>query len=183
MQQDYFKDSTLRALCRKIMALALMPHAQVVNGFKEIRAAADRLSTGPIQNLLVYFEKNWLDNIDLWNVSKCDTRTNNVCEGKNSVQNLKVIVFLFKGYHNRLNSRIYRHHPNIWNFIKFMQNEEKRVQCIAIQWSAGTSRKKNTRTTAMQLRINTLYNRFSTNLINASELLTGLSYVVEKKAN
>ncbi len=41
-----------------------------------------------------------------------------------------------------MNSRIYKHHPNIWNFIKFMQNEEKRVQCMAIQWAAGASKKK-----------------------------------------
>jgi hypothetical protein len=81
-----------------------------------------------------------------------------------------------------MNSRIYKHHPNIWNFIKFMQNEEKRVQCMAIQWAAGASKKKNTRTTAIQHRINTLHNRFSNNLINVANLLTGLSYVVAKKA-
>ena len=57
MQQDYLKDDSLRALCRKIMALALMPHEQVVNDFDEICAATDQLSTGLIQDLLVYFEK------------------------------------------------------------------------------------------------------------------------------
>jgi hypothetical protein len=62
-----------------------------------------------------------------------------------------------------------------------MQNEEKRVQCITIQWSAGAARKKNIRTTAIQHRINTLYNRYDNNLINASDLLKGLSYAVATK--
>lgn len=65
------------------MALALVPRQHVVNAFNEVRAAADQLSTGPIQELLNYFDRNWMNNIDLWNVSSCDTRTNNVCEGKN----------------------------------------------------------------------------------------------------
>jgi len=84
MQQDYLGDDSIRMLCRKIMALALIPHDQVLNGFNDIRAAADQISSGPIQDLLSYFEKNWLDSIDLWNVSTCDTRTNNVCEGENN---------------------------------------------------------------------------------------------------
>jgi hypothetical protein len=57
------------------------------------------------------------------------------------------------------------------------QNEEKRVQCITIQWFSGASRKK----ILVQHRINTLYDRYSNNLINSSELLTGLAFVVTKK--
>jgi hypothetical protein len=40
---------------------------------------------------------------------------------------------------------------------------------------------KNTRTTSIQHRINTLYDRNSNNLINSSELLAGLAFVVTKK--
>ncbi len=65
------------------MALALMPREQVINGFNEVRGAADQLVDCSMENLLIYFENNWLVNIDLWNVFKCDTRTNNVCEGEN----------------------------------------------------------------------------------------------------
>jgi hypothetical protein len=60
-----------------------MPRDQVTNGFNEIRSAANQLAGGPMKDLLMYFEKNWLDDIDLSNVSKCDTRTNNVCEDEN----------------------------------------------------------------------------------------------------
>ncbi|CAF4171245.1 unnamed protein product [Rotaria sordida] len=82
MQCDYVSNEDFRILCRKLMALALMPRDQVFIGFEEIRAAADRLDGSQMENLLTYFEDNWLCNIDLWNVSRCDTRTINVCEGE-----------------------------------------------------------------------------------------------------
>ena len=80
-----------------------------------------------------------------------------------------------------MNSRIYRSHPNIWYFIKFMQKEEKWVQCITIQWTAGATKRKNFGTTTIQHRINTLYDRYANNLMNVSDLLTGLSCVIAKK--
>jgi len=80
-----------------------------------------------------------------------------------------------------MNSRIYRNHPDIWLLIKFLQNEEKRVQYMSIQWSAGASRKKNPRTISIQHRINNLYSRYNNNQINASQLLQGLANVVAKK--
>ncbi|CAF4050241.1 unnamed protein product [Rotaria sordida] len=165
MQRDYVSNENFRILCRKIMALALMPKEQVLTGFQEIEAAAEELNDNQMDNLLAYFEHNWLSNIDLWNVFRCDTRTNNTCEG----------------YHNRMNSRIYRNHPDIWLFIKFLQNEEKRVRCISIQWSAGASRKNNPRTTSVQHRLNSLYKRYDDNQMNSSELLQGLAYVIAKK--
>ncbi|CAM4824241.1 unnamed protein product [Rotaria magnacalcarata] len=64
------------------MALVLMPYEQVINSFNEIQADADLLPDHPMEELLLYFEKNWLNIIDLWNVSACDSRTNNVCEVK-----------------------------------------------------------------------------------------------------
>ncbi len=85
MQQEYSTNEFLRTSCRQIMALALMPRDQVINGFNEIRAA-DQLTGGLLEHLLMYFEKTWLDEIDLWNVYKCDTRNNNVCEGENGRQ-------------------------------------------------------------------------------------------------
>ncbi|CAF1221429.1 unnamed protein product [Rotaria sordida] len=82
MQCDYVSNEDFRILCRKLMALVLMPRDQVFIGFEEIQAAADRLDGSQMETLLTYFEDNWLCNIDLWNVSRCDTRTNNVCEGE-----------------------------------------------------------------------------------------------------
>ncbi|CAF4963719.1 unnamed protein product, partial [Rotaria sp. Silwood1] len=59
------------------MALALMPREHVVSSFREIQADADRLPHGLMEDLLIYFETNWLDDIDLWNVSTSENRTNN----------------------------------------------------------------------------------------------------------
>jgi hypothetical protein len=83
MQKDYSSNENFRFLCKKLMALALMPQELVINGFNEVRAAAGELTDCSMENLLLYFENNWLDIVDLWNVSTCDTRTNNVCEGEN----------------------------------------------------------------------------------------------------
>ncbi|CAF3357487.1 unnamed protein product [Rotaria socialis] len=94
-QKDYSSNESFRLLCRKLMALALMPYEQVINSFNEIQADADLLPDHPMEELLLYFEKNWLNIIDLWNVSARDSRTNNVCEGEmtNKVSN---ISFFFK---------------------------------------------------------------------------------------
>ncbi len=80
-----------------------------------------------------------------------------------------------------MNCRLQRDHPNMWLFLNFLQKEEKRAASMIIQWSSGASKKKNQRTTAIQNRINTLYKRYSDDLIGASTLLTGLSLVVAKK--
>ncbi|CAF4136208.1 unnamed protein product, partial [Rotaria magnacalcarata] len=165
LQRQYTIDETLRVLCRKLMALPLMPRDKILSGLDEIREAADLLPGLPMIRLLEYFDKNWMLDIDLWNVYGFDSRANNICEG----------------YHNRMNSRIYRNHPNIWHFIDFMKAEEKRVQNIVLQWSSGASKKKTKRTTALQNRINTLYSRYNNYSITASDLLNGLSLVVAKK--
>ncbi|CAF3821104.1 unnamed protein product, partial [Rotaria sp. Silwood1] len=84
-QQDYSTNETFRLLCRKIMALALMPRDQVIRGFNEIRDNAEQLPGRLMDELLIYFENNRLVDIDLWDVSTCDTRTNNVCEDENDI--------------------------------------------------------------------------------------------------
>ncbi|CAF1523260.1 unnamed protein product, partial [Rotaria magnacalcarata] len=61
----------------KLMALPLMPLDQVIAGFEEIQAAADQLDGIQMGTLLTDFENNYLSNIDLWNVSRCDASTNN----------------------------------------------------------------------------------------------------------
>ncbi|CAF2003360.1 unnamed protein product [Rotaria magnacalcarata] len=76
-----------------------------------------------------------------------------------------------KCYHNRLNSRICRNHPDVWDLINFMKGEEKRVERIKLQWPSGAPKPKNIRTIALQSRINTLYDRYKNYRIAASDLL------------
>ena len=56
-----------------------------------------------------------------------------------------------------MNSRIVKNHPNIWKFIHFIQAEERRVQLIQAQWTAGASKKINPRTNLKNRSINNLY--------------------------
>ena len=81
LQQQYIVDQTLRDLCRKLMALPLMPRDKVVEGFAEIEQLAGFLPGHPMIRLLQYFETNWMSDINLWNVYGLDSKTNNVCEG------------------------------------------------------------------------------------------------------
>lgn len=166
-----------------MMALAMMSLDKVLSGYNGIRVDAETLSDAPLQPLLSYFEKEWLVDLHLWNVSTTDARTNNSCEGKSKTESVfgTSSSLFFKGYHNRMNHRITHNHPNIWQFIKFMQSEEKQIQRIVLQWSTGASKKKNLRTTATQKRIDTLYQRHNDGLIDLINLLIGLSFLVGNK--
>lgn len=167
------------------MALALMPHETVEVAYNQIKDDVANLSDPLMYQLMSYVERNWMVDIDMWNVSKLDNRTTNFCEGK-----IRQEMFsktsrgssrLFSGYHNRMNHRIHRHHPNIWKFIKFMQAEEARVKNVITQFAAGASKKPNPRTTFMQKRLDTLYRRFEDGVTSASDLLCGLSLLIGHK--
>ena len=65
-----------------------------------------------------------------------------------------------------------------------MQSEHVRFEHISVQLDAGASApKQSTKTTAFQLRLDTLYNRFLKKEISAKELLYGLSLLIGKKKN
>ncbi|CAM2728336.1 unnamed protein product [Rotaria socialis] len=89
-----------------------------------------------------------------------------------------------KGFHNRLNLRVAKHHPNIWILIRCIQGEEIRFNHVLIQMIGGlTCRTKTAATNAIQQRIDTLYLRYQNNEITVDELLLGLSYVVAKNTS
>ncbi|CAF2891147.1 unnamed protein product [Rotaria sp. Silwood2] len=81
LQQHYLSDENFRLLCRKLMALGLMPLDKGVNSFQDVRSAAQCLPQLQVIQLLQYFENNWMSNIELWNLFGLDSRTNNICEG------------------------------------------------------------------------------------------------------
>ena len=77
-----------------------------------------------------------------------------------------------------MNSRIVKNHPNIWKFIRFIQADEKRVQSIQAQWTASASKKINSRKNLKNRCIDNLYLRYEDDIINISELLTGLPVMI-----
>ena len=82
LQREYFQNEHFRSLCKKLMALAMMPIDTVSAGFNEIRDEARDLPDSFMEPLMTYFEKQWMSDLDLWNVSTCDSKTNNFCEGE-----------------------------------------------------------------------------------------------------
>ena len=86
LQQEYTKNEIVRGLCKKMMTLAMMPSDKVLASYNEIRVDVELLQDAPLQPLLSYFEKQWLVDIDLWNVSTTESRTNNTCEGKSETE-------------------------------------------------------------------------------------------------
>ncbi|CAF2827014.1 unnamed protein product, partial [Rotaria sp. Silwood2] len=69
LQREYSNNELIRSICRKIMALALMPSETVSFGYDEIRNDIQQLSNPQMEQLLLYFDKQWLGDIDIWNVS------------------------------------------------------------------------------------------------------------------
>jgi hypothetical protein len=85
---------------------------------------------------------------------------------------------MFVGYHNRLNSRISKCHPNIWVFIRCIQGEENRFNHLLIQMRDGLAARQKTQN--IQKRIGTLYVRYDNGDATRNELLEGLFFVVAK---
>ncbi len=93
------------------------------------------------------------------------------------------IVHILVGYHNRLNSRISKSHPNIWTFIRCIQGEENRFNHLLIQMKGGLAARPQTKKTqAIQQRIDNLYARYDNKEVTSAELLEGLSFVVAKNS-
>jgi hypothetical protein len=87
---------------------------------------------------------------------------------------------MFVVYHNRLNIRIYKYHPNIWAFVRCIQGEENRFNHLLIQMKGVlTAQAKKKKTQDIQQIID-LYIRYDNGNVNCNELLEGLSFVVAK---
>jgi hypothetical protein len=70
----------------------------------------------------------------------------------------------------------------MWSFIKFLQGEENRFNHMRIQFNAGLgARSKQSRTIAIQRRIDNLDRRYYDCLLTPMEYLDGLSFVVAKR--
>ena len=63
------------------MALALMPLDKVLSSFEDVKSSARSLFNSKTSELLQYFERTWLSDIELWNLYGFDSCTNNTCEG------------------------------------------------------------------------------------------------------
>ena len=73
-------------------------------------------------------------------------------------------------------------HPNIWTFIRIIQNESARLEHLIIQLNTGALPSKKTKqTTAFQKRFENLRTRFDNNDISAQKLLDVLALLIGGK--
>ncbi|CAF1598818.1 unnamed protein product [Rotaria magnacalcarata] len=122
----YKNDESIREQCRGLMALYLMPVSEIEQQFKHIRA----LFLPSLNELFIYFERQWIKGnilLSLWNASESDHRTNNISEV----------------YNRRFGTRIINKHPNIWTFIRLIQDEHARFEHINIQVAYGAEMGKS----------------------------------------
>ncbi|CAF0713721.1 unnamed protein product [Adineta steineri] len=162
LASEYKENETIREQCRQLMALSLMPPSEVEKQFKRIRM----ISSESLEDLFIYFQRQWINGsipLSLWNANEYDDRTNNVSEA----------------FNRRFGSRIAKKHPNIWTFIRLIQDEEVRFQRVFIQLASGaTNTKQSTTKTAFQRRFEVLNIRFKNGEINSKQLLAGLTSLI-----
>ena len=97
----------------------------------------------------------------MWNVLNVQRRTNNGCEG----------------WHNRFTRIVDKHHPNIWQLIKKLQEEEASVRGSMLQLRAGVQlNKPDRKVVARNACLDRLTGQYTQNLITQDALLTGISY-------
>lgn len=69
----------MRAQCRHLMALGLLPINEVDKQFQRIRT----LASAALEDLFTYFNRQWMKGSvprEMWNFNNFEHRTNNVCE-------------------------------------------------------------------------------------------------------
>ncbi|CAF3280615.1 unnamed protein product [Rotaria socialis] len=138
LSSGYCSDESIRMTCRKLMALPLLPSSVVLKCFEDLYESVLLTSSaalGSLKPLFEYYENYWVKTIGIkrWNVYGIRIKTNNNAEG----------------FHNRLNLRIAKHHPNIWILIRCIQGEEIRFNHVLIQMIGGlTCRTKTAATNA-----------------------------------
>ncbi|CAF4941082.1 unnamed protein product, partial [Rotaria socialis] len=155
----------IRDQCRQLMALSLMPITEIDNQFQRLQT----IMATSLSDLLVYFQHQWMYGVvpmHMWNFHNVKHRTNNTSEA----------------YNLRFATRLARKHPNIWSFIQLIKSEHVRFQHISIQLDAGASApKQSKKTTAFQMKVNVLHDRFLKKEITTKELLSGLSLLIGNK--
>ena len=176
----YKDDEKARSICQQLMALALLPLDKVELAFQSLAANHPE----SLDDLFEYFETFWMEttSIDLWNVFELKTRTNNNAEGNCSCTSpLRHSSIGLLGWHNRFAHRIDKKHPNIWHFIRVLQEEEVRFNQYVQHVRMGKKKVYGKRTCRMHECLKTLADRFKKQQIDLTDYIQGLSLLVAKK--
>ncbi|CAF1475020.1 unnamed protein product [Rotaria sordida] len=142
----------------QVYCLHAIKYQQFLQAFDDLYESllqAQSQKTDLLKPLFQYFENQWIKKVDLkqWNVYGLEICTNNNAEGFHHFSVLRYFIqsYTFLRFHNRLNSRLSKSHPNIWAFIKSIEEEDNRFNHLMIQMKVGLStRPKTAKTQAVQ---------------------------------
>ena len=126
LQIQYTANDELRLFIRRLMALAFLPEWEISIYYTELKQRKPN-AIPLLDNLLRYFENTWLDGRQfspaMWSVFDQDgSRTNNHLEGWNS----------------KFNSLISRPHPNIYQLVDVIKEEQAVTELTTVQLEAGS---------------------------------------------
>jgi hypothetical protein len=160
----YDTQPDVRLQIRQLMALAFLPVAVVRITFNTLETQANPI----LQPVFQYFRQQWLTNVKpvMWNTHNEDIRTNNDCEG----------------WHVRFNNAVRRHHPNVWQFLGCLRDEQASVELLDQQIAAGhVARRHNKKYAIVQRRLQRLQRRYTSGVLSATDYITGVSHNLHER--
>lgn len=141
------------------MALGFLPPAKIPEAFREIQASSDPA----VHPLLEYYDKYWLKQIGplIYSIHGAQRRTNNNVEA----------------WHSAFNKLVGKKHPNIFEFIEYLQQEQANTELCIQQLARGEKVVRgNQKYTRLNTHINELLAKFEKGEMDTKSFLNGIGY-------
>ena len=165
LQVQYSSNDALRLFIRQLMALAFLPEWEISIYYSELKQHKP-IALPQLDNLLSYIENTWLDggqfSPSMWSVFEVDgSRTNNHLEG----------------WHSKFNSIISRPHPNIYQLVDAIKEEQALTELTAVQLEAGSQPpRRKRRYIAVNERLDRLKKAYIDGEKSIDQFIVGVAY-------
>ncbi|CAL4103121.1 unnamed protein product, partial [Meganyctiphanes norvegica] len=172
LKSAYKKNPGTQYLCRKLMALPLIPCQSIPNVFEDLEVEIAQTGNQKLINLTIYMRNNWIDGRLFKPVDWCwfdmFTRTNNDLEG----------------YHHRLNKRCVRQHLKFIQLVNKLKEEALQMEHDVYGVFMGVVTViQNRATRDRNAKLSTLWGSFKAGQITAKVLLEDASRHTTPNAN
>lgn len=164
---QYRDDRHVHKLCRRVMALPLLPAAQIPEQFDRLRQQA---VSRPMHALFEYVANTWLSDAlwppSSWSAFRRPIRTNNDVEG----------------WHYRLNRRARSHHLPFYVLVRLLW-EESQTSKLSIQLVSDQKLKRNQKKKyrSLHCRLDTLWTEYESGEKSAKKLLNACAFMYGPK--
>ena len=153
---------------KTLMALAFLPRMLLRINFSIIEGLEVVQETPALSELVLYHKSTWLDGNftpKLWNVHSSSMRTNNMVEG----------------WHSKLNKRLRKSHPNIYELINYLKKEQGKTELTVSQTRLGApAQKRKKKYRQLEGRIQSLTTQHKEGRLSAQEFLYSIRHVVHE---